>query len=109
MQAVWYANSHGEFDITNTGTPAGAEVAEVYVGELNPKIPRPLKELKGFAKVELAPGETKHVSVALDQRAFSYYDVGRHARIADPGDYKIFVARSTEQIGLTGAITRSGQ
>ena len=97
------------FDVTNTGTRAGAEVAEVYVGEPNAKVPRPVKELKGFAKVRLAPGETKHVSVTLDQRSFSYYDVGKHAWIADAGDYKIYVAHSAEQIELTGDITRSGK
>jgi beta-glucosidase len=95
------------FDIANTGTRAGAEVAEVYVGEANAKVPRPVKELKGFAKVELAPGETKHVSITLDQRAFSYYDVGKHAWTADAGDYKIYVARSAEQVELSGVITRS--
>lgn len=59
--------------------------------------------------MELAPGETRHVSVTLGQRAFSYYDVATHAWTADVGDYKIYVALSAEQIELTGAITRSGQ
>ena len=63
------------FDITNTGPRPGAEVTEVYVGEPHPAVPRPVKELKGFAKVELKPGETRRVSVTLDRRAFAYYDV----------------------------------
>ena len=86
------------FDVTNTGTRAGADVAQVYIGETNPKLPRPAKELKGFARVELAPGETKHVTVPLDARAFTYYDVaGKHWH-ADPGTYAIQVGRSSEDI-----------
>ena len=63
------------FTVTNTGKRAGAEVAQVYVGPRNPAVPRPAKELKGFSKVELKPGESKQVSVTLNPRSFSYYDV----------------------------------
>jgi beta-glucosidase len=59
------------FDVTNTGHRAGSEVAEVYVGESHPSIPRPVKELKGFAKVQLNAGETRRVSLTLDSRAFA--------------------------------------
>src|SRR5262249_38610423 len=71
------------FDVMNTGNRAGAEVAEVYVGELRPKVPRPVKELKGFAKVQLNAGETRHVSLMLDRRAFSYYNASEHEWVAD--------------------------
>ena len=97
-----------DFDVANTGNRAGAEVAEVYVGEANAPVPRPVKELKGFAKVQLDPGETKHVSIPLDSRAFSYYDVGKHKWTADAGNFTIYVAHSAEGIDLTGTITRSG-
>jgi beta-glucosidase len=90
------------FDITNTGSRAGAEVAEVYVGDRHSSVPRPVKELKGFSKVNLAPGETKPVSVTLDRRAFSYYDVKKHGWTIEPGDFDIYVARSSAQIELTG-------
>ncbi|MEA2959295.1 MAG: beta-glucosidase, partial [Alphaproteobacteria bacterium] len=63
------------FDIKNTGSREGAEVAQVYVGDTHSKVLRPVKELKGFFKVRLGPGETKKVSVMLDSRALSYYDV----------------------------------
>ncbi len=62
------------FDVTNTGSRAGAEVAQVYVTDNHPKVERPAHELKGFERVDLKPGETKHVSIDLDSRAFSFYD-----------------------------------
>ncbi len=90
------------FDITNTGSRRGAEVAQVYVGDKHAPVPRPVKELKGFAKVDLTPGETKYVEVTLDRRAFSYYDVSHHAWTVSPGDFEIDVARSAAEIELTG-------
>ncbi|MFZ1166704.1 MAG: fibronectin type III-like domain-contianing protein, partial [Candidatus Sulfotelmatobacter sp.] len=60
--------------------------------------------LKGFTKVELNPGETRHVEVTLNRRAFSYYDVKSHKWTVDPGDFDIYVARSAAQIELTGKI-----
>jgi beta-glucosidase len=93
------------FDVTNTGSRAGADVAEVFVGDHHAPVPRPVKELKGFAKVNLSPGETKNVSVKLDRRAFSYYDVKTHAWTVAPGDFDLFVARSAADIELTGKVT----
>jgi beta-glucosidase len=93
------------FDVSNTGARAGAEVAQVYVGDRHAKLPRPVKELKGFAKVELQPGETRHVQVALDRRAFSYYDVKNHTWTVAPGDFDIYVAHSAAEIELTGKAT----
>ena len=95
------------FDVTNTGNRVGAEVAEIYVSEPQPAVARPAKELKGFARVQLNPGETRRVSVALDRRAFSYYDVGKHSWIADAGKFEIEVAPSAAQIALTGSLERS--
>ncbi|HEV3471403.1 MAG TPA: glycoside hydrolase family 3 C-terminal domain-containing protein [Pyrinomonadaceae bacterium] len=93
------------FDVKNTGTRAGADVAQVYVGGGPAKVPRPIKELKGFAKVHLRPGETKRVTVALDGRAFSYYDAeGRRWR-ADPGDFEVLVGRSSAHTELRGKLS----
>jgi beta-glucosidase len=92
------------FDVTNTGTRAGADVAEVYVGDRHAPVPRPIKELKGFKRVSLNPGETKNVVVKLDRRAFSYYDVKKHAWAVAPGDFDLFVARSAAEIALTGKV-----
>jgi beta-glucosidase len=92
------------FDVTNTGTRAGAETAQVYVGDQHASVPRPVKELKGFAKVELNPGETRHVEVTLGRRAFSYYDVKNHKWTVAPGDFDIYVAHSSAEIELTRKI-----
>ena len=86
------------FDVTNTGSRNGAEVAQVYVGDPSARIKRPTKELKGFRKVRLAPGETKHVTVQLDARAFSYWD---HGWRIDPGQFVIYVGDSSEHTPLS--------
>jgi beta-glucosidase len=88
------------FDITNTGHRAGAEVAELYVGDSHARVPRPIKELKGFARVNLHPGETRHVTLTLDRRAFSYYDVDKKDWAADPGKFEIMVGGSSDRIQL---------
>jgi beta-glucosidase len=92
------------FEVTNTGSRPGAEVAQVYVGDQHSSVARPKKELKGFAKVSLAPGETRQVTVKLDRRAFAYYDVKSHDWQVDPGDFDVYVARSAAQIELTGKV-----
>src|SRR4030095_8445919 len=93
------------FDVKNTGTREGADVAQVYVGDTQTKVPRPAKEWKGFFKVGLRPGETKRVSVILDSRALSYYDVNAKQWRAEPGEFNVFVGRSSEQIELRGKLT----
>ena len=90
------------FDLQNTGPVEGAEVAQVYVGERHPSVPRPLKELKGFQRVELGPGQTQRVTVNLDPRAFSFFDVKSNSWRANPGTYTIFVGASSTDIALTG-------
>jgi beta-glucosidase len=97
-------NATVAFDVTNTGTRAGADVAQVYVGDKHASVPRPVKELKGFARIEVNPGETRHVEVTLDRRAFSYYDVKNHKWTVAPGDFDIYVARSAAEIALTGKL-----
>ena len=96
------------FDVTNTGNRAGAEVAQVYVGDHHAHVPRPIKELKGFSKVSLNPGETKQVTVTLDSRAFSYYDDKNHRWTAEPGEFDILVGRSATQIELSGKVMLQG-
>jgi beta-glucosidase len=93
------------FDLTNTGSRNGAEVAQVYVADTHSKVPRPPKELKGFAKVELQPGETKHVTVELNRRSLSYYDVDEKAWRAEPGMFDVLVGRSSTMIELRGKLT----
>ena len=91
-----------EFELANTGSRAGAEVAQVYVQEASPGVPRPLKELKGFKKVSLQPGEKQKVSVVLDRNAFAHYDPDKKAWVADKGAYKILVGSSSRDLLLDG-------
>lgn len=93
------------FTVKNTGHRAGAEIAEVYVGDSHSSLPRPAKELKGFAKVDLKPGENKRVTVKLDRRAFSFYDVTKKAWQAEPGDFSILVGGSSDNVRLKGKFT----
>lgn len=89
-----------ECDITNTGSAAGAEVVQVYLHQANPSLPRPPKELKGFSKVTLKPGETKTVAIALDQRAFSFYDPARRGWVAEADKFTVQVGASSRDLRL---------
>jgi beta-glucosidase len=95
------------FKVKNSGSREGAEVAQVYVGDSHSPVPRPAKELKGFAKISLRPGETKQLTVLLDRRAFSYYDVAKHDWTAAPGDFSILVGDSSVDIKLQGKYSLS--
>jgi beta-glucosidase len=86
------------FDVTNTGKRPGATVAQLYVGESSPKIERPAKELKGFERVMLQPGETKHVTLELAPRSFSYFDVKGSTWRADAGAYSLLLGDSSQNI-----------
>ncbi len=92
------------FDVTNTGSRKGADVAQVYVSEDRPKVERPARELKGFERVELAPGETKHISVSLDGRAFAYWDVTAKKWTIDPGKFTVHVGDSVAATPLQGSV-----
>jgi beta-glucosidase len=92
------------FDLSNTGDRAGAEVAQIYVADDHSKIARPAKELKGFAKVVLQPGESRRVSVNLDARAFAYFDPAAKQWHIAPGSFGILIGRSSEEIVLKGSI-----
>ncbi len=89
-----------QFEIKNTGKVAGAEVAQVYVHEKNPHLMRPEKELKGFRKVFLQPGETRTVSVPLGLRALAYYDPAQAGWVAQADDYQIQIGSSSRDIRL---------
>jgi len=91
------------FDLKNTGKREAAEVAQVYVGDTHASVPRPVKELKGFARVQLKPGESRRVSVTLDRRAFSFYDVKKKDWSAESGQFGILVGSSSQKIELQGA------
>jgi beta-glucosidase len=89
-----------KFDLKNVGTCAGAEVAELYVHQNDPRLTRPEKELKAFQKVFLKPGEKCTVSIPLDQGAFAYYDPAESGWVAEQGKYRILIGSSSRDIRL---------
>ena len=93
------------FDLTNTGARTGSEIAQVYVGQDHPSVPRPMQELKGFIRVSLQPGETRRVTVPLDARSFTWYDEKAAAWHADAGSYTVHVSRSSTDAQLEGKVT----
>ncbi len=96
------------FVLTNVGSCDGAEVAQVYVSCKNGNVYRPKKELKGFAKVFLKAGESKRVTVALDDKAFRYYNTEESCWDVEEGDYDIIVGASVSDIRLSATIHIDG-
>jgi beta-glucosidase len=94
-------------DITNTGRVPGKEVVQLYVGDKTGAAERPPRELKGFEKVALAPGETKTVSFVLDKRSFAWYNTDIKDWYAASGEYEISVAASAQDIRLRDTVTLS--
>lgn len=90
-----------QVDVTNTGDRFGKEVVQLYVSAPDGDVFRPVRELKGFEKVALAPGETKTVSFQLDRRAFAYWHVGIHDWYVQDGAYSIQIGRSSRDIALS--------
>jgi beta-glucosidase len=92
-----------KFKVSNTGSRAGAEVAQVYVGTLPTAVPTPPRQLAGFAKVQLAPGESQTVTVQIDPRSLSYWDTSTRAWVTPAGGVPIYVGSSSRDIRLTGS------
>jgi beta-glucosidase len=88
------------FDLTNTGSRAGATVAQLYVGDPSAKIDRPVKELKGYQKVRIDPGVTQHVHLTLDRRSLAYWDTASSNWQVDPGKFTVYVGDSSENTPL---------
>jgi beta-glucosidase len=93
------------FDVSNTGKREGAEVTQVYVSDGHAPLPRPVKELKGFARVSLKPSQTKRVQITLDRRALSYFDEAAQQWKAEPGDFEVLVGSSAQHIELRGKLS----
>ena len=96
------------FAVTNTGKVAGAEAAQLYVALPGAKVFRPAKELKGFAKVALQPGETKQVTIPFDDKTFRYFDVVTGRFETETGTYQIMIGASVQDIRLTGSLAVKG-
>lgn len=93
-----------KFNVKNTGKVAGYEIAQLYVSDKESTIYRPVKELKGFKKVWLEPGETKEVSIELSKRAFAFYNVNINDWCVESGDFDILVGASSADIKLTATV-----
>ncbi len=91
-----------KLEVQNSGTRAGKEVVQLYVHDVTARVERPEKELKGFAKVELAPGETKSVTLTLTTADLSFYDTAQKQWVAEAGAFEVLVGSSSRDIRLTG-------
>jgi len=87
--------------VTNTGSREGAETVQLYLTDVKSSLPRPVKELKGFRKVRLAPGETREVTFTITPDALKFFDPERHAWVAEPGKFKAHVAVSSADVRHT--------
>jgi beta-glucosidase len=85
-------------DVTNTGSVAGKEIVQLYLHDQKSSLVRPIKELKGFAKVELKPGETKTVSIPLDFRSYAYFNPRFHQWVTEDGDFDVLIGSSSADI-----------
>jgi len=92
-------------DVQNTGTRAGQEVVQLYVRDLESSLMRPEKELKAFAKVNLEPGETKTVTLALNREALAYYDDLARQWVAEAGEFEVLVGSSSRDIRASARFT----
>lgn len=90
--------------VRNTGHVAGREVVQLYVRDVESSVVRPVKELKGFEKIELAPGESKVIVFTLDKRAFSFYNDKTHDWFVESGDFEIMIGSSSRDIKLSSSI-----
>lgn len=101
VSASEFADQEGvdvSVDVTNLGQMAGKEVVQVYVRQLNPQVSRPVKELKGFAKIALEPGETKTATMHLDFRSFAYWHPMYKLWVADSDVFEVLIGSSSQDI-----------
>lgn len=94
-------------NVKNTGKREGSEVVQLYINDVKSSLPRPYKELKGFAKVSLNPGESKDVSITIDNNSLSYYDDNKSEWVSESGAFKALIGNSSDHIiGEIGFVLR---
>lgn len=97
-------NATGEvsvsFDLQNAGSMAGSEVVQLYVHQAKSNVVQPIKSLRGFQRVMLSPGETRHITLALPASQLSYYDVATHKFVVAPGTFHVMIGSSSDDIRL---------
>lgn len=95
-------NQDGEITVSvsvkNTGNREGSEIVQLYISDLKSSLPRPIKELKGFEKINLKPGEEGYVTFTIDKNALSYFDPEKHEWIAEPGHFDAIIGASSTDI-----------
>ena len=96
------------FKIKNTGDVTGTEIAQLYVGKESDSVFRPLRELKGFARVELAPGEEKEIRILFDDKTFRFYDTRTDSWEVETGTYQIMIGSNAEEMLLAGSLAVNG-
>ena len=94
-------------DVTNTGKRAGTEVVQMYIRDLFSSATRPLKELKGFEKVSLQPGETKTVAIDITPESLAFYNIDMKY-VVEPGDFEIMVGNSSRDCDLQKVLLHVG-
>ena len=94
--------------VTNTGSVAGTEIVQLYIAKKNSELFRPAKELKGFARVTLAPGEKQRITITLDDKAFRFWNVKANRWEIEGGEYELLVGASVEDIRLCEKISVHG-
>ena len=94
--------------VTNTGSVAGTEIVQLYIAKKNSELFRPAKELKGFARVTLAPGEKQRITIMLDDKAFRFWNVKANRWEIEGGEYELLVGASVEDIRLCEKISVHG-
>jgi beta-glucosidase len=90
--------------VRNSGSRAGAEVVQLYVHDVKSSVDRPVKELKGFRRVMLDPGQARDVSFTLDKSALSFYSAAKDEWVAEPGAFEVWIGASSRDIRLKGAL-----
>ena len=101
-------SAHVRFDVSNTGQRTGDEVAQVYVQDEYASVVRPIKELKAFERVRLAPGETRTIELDLESDAFAFYDAPNRSWLVEPGQFEILVGSSSEDHRLSAQVELVG-
>ena len=96
------------FTIKNTGNVSGTEIAQLYVGKSSETVFRPVRELKGFVRVELQPGEEKEVRIGFDDKTFRFYDTRTDSWEIESGTYQIMIGENAQQMVLEGALDVKG-
>ncbi len=93
-----------DLDVTNSGTRAGGEVVQLYLGLPSTSVPEPPRQLKGFQKLFLQPGQSQHVRFLLQSGDLAYWNVQRHTWTVQPGSYQVMVGSSSRDIRLQGSL-----